>query len=56
MVNCAICNKEFKADKNLHFHIKAHKLSISEYYQSQFPRYDLYDKKIIKFKNKDQYL
>ncbi len=26
-----------------------------EYYQKHFPRYDLYDKKIIRFKNKDQY-
>ena len=26
-----------------------------EYYQSQFPRYDKYDGKIIKFKNKEQY-
>ena len=26
-----------------------------EYYQQEFPRHDLYDKKIIKFKNKEQY-
>ena len=52
MVNCAVCNREFPEDKNLHLHIKAHKLSIGEYYQSEFPRHDMYDKKIIKFKNK----
>jgi len=56
MVKCAICGKEFPEDKNLHLHIKAHKLSIGEYYQSQFPRHDMHDGKIIKFKNKEQYM
>ena len=55
MVKCNICKKEFAADKNLHFHIKAHKLSIIEYYQTQFPRHDLHNKELIKFKNKEQY-
>ena len=55
MVKCNICKKEFAADKNLHFHIKAHKLSIGEYYQTEFPRHDLHTKELIKFKNKEQY-
>tara|TARA_R100000808_G_C2152597_1_gene162163 strand:- start:4554 stop:5537 length:984 start_codon:yes stop_codon:yes gene_type:complete len=56
MVNCSVCQKEFEGDRQLHAHIKAHDMRVAEYYQSQFPRYDKYDKNIIKFKNKDQYL
>ena len=52
---CNICKKEFENDRQLHAHLKAHKLSMVEYYQQEFPRYDLHDNKIIKFKNKDQY-
>jgi hypothetical protein len=55
MVNCKICEKEFDLDKQLHSHLRAHKLRMAEYYQTHFPRYDVYDKKIIKFKNKKQY-
>jgi len=55
MVRCNVCKKEFEEERNLHFHIKAHKLSIGDYYQTQFPRHDLHTKEIIKFKNKEQY-
>ena len=55
MVECNVCKKEFEEDKNLHLHIKAHKLAIGDYYQTQFPRYDLHTKELIKFKNKEQY-
>ena len=55
MVECNVCKKEFKEDKNLHLHIKAHKLSIGDYYQTQFPRRDLHTQELIKFKNKEQY-
>ena len=52
---CQECNKEFDAEKRLHAHIKAHDLRVAAYYQKYYPRYDLRDKKIIKFKNKKQY-
>ena len=55
MVKCAICGKEFETDRKLHAHLKAHKMRMVEYYQTQFPRHDKYDGKIIKFKNKEQY-
>ena len=55
MVKCAECGQEFESDKQLHAHLKKHSLRVVEYYQKYFPRYDLYDKKIIRFKNKDQY-
>ena len=52
---CQICEKEFSSDMSLHKHLKAHKLRMAEYYQQCHPRHDLYDGKLIKFKNKDQY-
>lgn len=55
MVKCEVCNEEFATDKQLHAHLKKHSLRIAQYYQQYFPRYDLYDNKIIKFKNKTQY-
>ena len=55
MVECSVCQKKFEGDKNLHLHIKAHKLSIGDYYHTQFPRHDLHTKELIKFKNKEQY-
>ena len=55
MVSCKICEKEFEKDKSLHLHLKAHKLSIGQYYHQNFPRYDLHTKELIKYKNKEQY-
>jgi len=52
---CKVCGKEFESDGSLHKHLKAHKLRMVEYYQKYYPRYDLHDNKIIKFKNKQQY-
>tara|TARA_Y100000593_G_scaffold94174_1_gene191997 strand:- start:11913 stop:12863 length:951 start_codon:yes stop_codon:yes gene_type:complete len=56
MVECKVCGKQFDSDKQLHGHLKAHKLRMAEYYQTYWPRYDKYDNSIIKFKNKDYYL
>jgi len=56
MAKCEICEKEFKNDRGLHAHIKAHKLTVKDYYYNQFPRKDLYTNEFINFKNKDQYL
>lgn len=52
---CQICKKEFVNDASLHKHLKAHKLRMAEYYQQCHPKYDLYNGKLIKFKNKKQY-
>ena len=48
ITNLKILN--FIHKKEIYLHIKAHKLSIGDYYQTQFPRYDLYSKELIKFK------
>ena len=53
---CQACEKAFETERQLHAHLKAHGLLMVEYYQKYFPRYDLHDNKIIKFKNKKQYL
>ena len=55
MASCKIRGKEFEKDKGLHLHLKAHKISVKEYYQKYYPRYDLHTKDLIKFKNKEQY-
>ncbi len=55
MIACQACNKEFESDGSLHKHLRAHKMRMAEYYQKYFPRYDLHDKKIIKFKSKQFY-
>jgi hypothetical protein len=52
---CVVCEKEFKDERRLHGHLKAHDLIMAEYYQENFPRHDFYDGKIIKFKNKGYY-
>lgn len=52
---CKVCDKEFETERQLHAHLKAHKLRVAAYYQQYYPRYDLYDGKIIKFKSKEYY-
>ena len=47
---CQACQKQFEVHRQLHAHIKAHDLRVVEYYQKYFPRHDLHDDKIIKYK------
>ena len=54
-VKCAVCGKEFDTERQLHGHLKAHKLRMAEYYQKYFPRKDKYSGELIKFKSKDYY-
>jgi len=54
-INCKICGSEFKSERSLHTHIKAHGILLSEYYITYYPRYNLYTGELIPFKNKDQY-
>lgn len=55
MVNCKVCNQEFENDRSLHSHLKLHQMRMVEYYQTQYPRHDLFSKDLILFKNKEQY-
>ena len=52
---CKVCGQEFETERKLHSHLKKHDLRVAAYYQKYYPRYDLYDGKIIKFKSKDYY-
>lgn len=52
---CKICSKEFPGDAEFHKHLRSHKITQCEYFQKFHPRFDLFDKSIIKFKNKDYY-
>jgi len=54
-IKCKICDKTFDSDRQLHSHLKAHKIRMVEYYQKHYSRYDRYTGDIIKFKNKEQY-
>ena len=54
-MTCKICSKELPGDSEFHKHLRSHKITQCEYYQKEYPRYDLFDKSIIKFKNKDYY-
>ena len=52
---CKACGQEFETERKLHSHLKKHDLRVASYYQKYYPRYDLHDGKIIKFKSKDYY-
>ena len=52
---CKVCDKSFDTERQLHAHLKAHKMRMAEYYQTYYPRHDKHDGKIIKFKSKEQY-
>jgi len=52
---CKVCSEEFASDASLHKHLKVHEMRVVQYYQTHYPRYDIYNKEIIKFKNKEQY-
>ena len=52
---CQACEKKFETHRQLHAHLKAHDLRVVGYYQKYFPRYDLHDNNIIKYKTLEQY-
>tara|TARA_B100000676_G_scaffold249652_1_gene253819 strand:+ start:5744 stop:6703 length:960 start_codon:yes stop_codon:yes gene_type:complete len=56
LLKCKIDGEVFDTEKDLHKHLRKHKIRIAEYYQKYYPRYDKHDGSMIKFKNKDQYL
>jgi hypothetical protein len=52
---CKICSSEFAQNKELHFHLRSHKITLADYYIKYFPRYNLLTGDPLPFKNKDQY-
>lgn len=53
---CKVCNKSFALSKSLHLHLKAHALSVGDYYTKYYPRWDLWSGDPIIFKNPKHYL
>ena len=50
LLTCKIDGESFETEKELHKHLRKHKIRIAEYYQKYYPRYDKHDGKMIKFK------
>jgi len=53
--NCKICSRPFEGEKQLHAHLKSHRITLGNYYQQYYPRQDLLTGEFIEFKNKEQY-
>jgi DNA excision repair protein ERCC-4 len=56
MITCNICEERFKSVKSLHLHLKAHGISVKNYYQTHYPRFDKLTGEPIEFKSFDQYI
>jgi len=52
---CKECGKVFKNDNGLHRHLKAHNLSVAEYYTKHYPRKNKLTGDPLPFKNKFDY-
>ena len=52
---CLECNKKFNNKRSFHAHLKAHALTIGDYYVKHYERKDLYSDERIPFKSYDQY-
>lgn len=53
---CRECNNEFKTEKGLHLHVvKSHKVSLQDYYNKFFPRFDKQTGESIKFVDSEDY-
>ena len=54
-VHCAECGLGFETRRSLHAHIKAHTMTLGDYYVKNFPRFDLYTGEPIPFKDYESY-
>jgi hypothetical protein len=52
---CRECGKEFENRKSFHMHLKAHAVTIGDYYVKHYKRRDLYTANLLPFKKYDQY-
>lgn len=55
MNTCKICSESFEGEKKLHMHLRAHKITLAEYYTKYYPRKNLLTGDPLPFKNKEQY-
>ena len=54
-IKCQECNKDFPSDKSLHAHLKAHNLTVAEYYTTFYPRLNKLNGEPLPFKTKEEY-
>jgi len=52
---CLECEKEFEKKRSFHLHLKAHALTIGDYYVKHFDKRDLFTGDKLAFRNYDQY-
>ena len=52
---CKVCGAEFKTEKALHAHLKAHKMYVADYYVKYYPRYNKLNGTPLPFKKKEDY-
>lgn len=52
---CKECGKEFPSRKSFHCHLKAHSLTIGDYYVKHYKKKDLFTGDLLQFKKYDQY-
>ncbi len=55
MIVCKIDNTEHDSNESLHKHLRKFKISQADYYETNFPRFDLLTGERIHFKSFDQY-
>ena len=53
--SCLECEKTFDNKRSFHLHLKAHALTIGDYYVKHYDKRDLYSKEKIPFRSYDQY-
>jgi len=53
---CEECKKEFAAEKELHYHLRSHKIKVEDYYKKFYNRVDKFSNDPIPFKNRTEYL
>lgn len=56
IVHCLECGAQFESRRSLHTHVKAHAMTLGEYYVKNFPRFDLFTGEPIPFKTYDNYI
>lgn len=55
-ISCLECGLSFDTRRSLHAHIKAHSMTLGEYYVKNFPKYDLWTNEPIPFKTYENYI
>ena len=53
---CLECGKKFDKKRSFHAHLKAHTLTIGDYYVKHYDKRDLYTNEKLAFRNYDQYM